>query len=824
MGKFPIQKPDKSTILLYLLFFLFFQYGFSQNNEDLFLSVFGDSLNSVQIIPVPLFINDQYSNDINIQISPQNDNISIEALKLIEILKGQIQSEIINTIELNINSENDTIDSSLLDSLGMNTFYNKKELTLFIDIPLDLKKELIVDLKQNKNSLNGIILRPSPFSAYINLYSSLNLSVSGIPSDREILVPVNLGFDSAFNFNSYVFEGDIQLNYNDLITVSNWNARIIKDIESRNIRMKGGTINYPVTQLQSYVPLTGISISRNFSLNPYENTQSLGKQSIILDSPSTVEIHVNGRLLKKLDLPKGKYLLENMQLDSGANNVEIKIKGISGEEQSLFFFQPFNISILKKGLSDFSSTLGIYENEMEIPYYSGYFRYGLSDFLTLGANIQSDFNMFNSGISLLLGTIAGNFSLEGSLSYDDGLDWAASIFYRYTNSRFPYKNNWSITATYRGINYSGIRLEKVNNTIPLRLSFYYGQILPGNINTGLTINRNFNSSWDGGSTEFVLYLSRHFEKGLLVNLFANEKIDDSGENEFSAGLSMTINLQNKNETITSSSSWPGAAIESTWQKSSESRIRGYNINAGISGLPAATKYTPYGFNLGGEYRGYKFTSSFNHNSSFLNINDISLHNSSLHFNSALVYADSTLAMTRPVYDSFVIFKPSETFKKYSIGINPEGKSYGALLEGKGNAVLPGFNSYRKGQILLEAIDLPIGYDLGESAYTFMPTYKSGAMVTVGSSAVIYAGGFLTNDSGKPQILSAFIIRSLDDKNREEELFFTNREGYFEIYGLTEGNWMIELVENREYNSTFTIPRGTTGYYELWNVHLQKGEN
>jgi predicted amidohydrolase len=59
---------------------------------------------------------------------------------------------------------------------------------------------------------------------------------------------------------------------------------------------------------------------------------------------------------------------------------------------------------------------------------------------------------------------------------------------------------------------------------------------------------------------------------------------------------------------------------------------------------------------------------------------------------------------------------------------------------------------------------------------------------------------------------------------EEELFFTNREGYFEIYGLTEGNWMIELVENREYNSTFTIPRGTTGYYELWNVHLQKGEN
>ena len=655
----------------------------------------------------------------------------------------------------------------------------------------------------------------------MNLYSSVNMNISGDSENRDYIFPINISLDTAFNIKTFVIEGDILFNYKEQLSVPSWNLRMIKDIKDLNLRLKTGTISYPVTSLQGFVPLNGMSIERNFGLNPYDNIQSLGSQSLIIDSPSQIEIFVNDRLLKKISLTEGRYDLKNLQLDSGANEIEIKIKELSGREESIFFSRPFNINLLQKGISDFSTAFGIYEGNMDKPYFSGYMRYGLSDVFTLGANLQSDFSMFNSGISLLLGTLIGNFSLESSISYDSGFDWAASLFYRYTNNRFPSKNNWSFSATFRGPNYNGLRLEKVNNTVPLRLGLYYGQIFPGGINGGLSLNRNYKSNWTEVETEIGINLSKHFGRGLLLNFNLNDKIQDDGTSDFSAGITLTVNLQERNETFTTSSSWPGTEIESSWQKSSKSRIPGYSLNAGVSGLPSNVENNPFGITLGGEYRAYKFTSSVNHNSTVLNTNDISLHNSSINFNSALVFADSTLAITRPVYDSFVIIKPSPSFTDFTVGINPEGKSYGALLNGKGPAVLPGFHSYRNGQIIMEAIDLPIGYDLGDSLYTFLPEYKSGAVITAGTEAVVFAGGTLTDEMGKSIALTAVSLKSLDDPSAEEDLFFTNRDGYFELYGLSEGKWRLELLEDRNFYADIIIPADNSGYFELWNVQLKK---
>ncbi len=821
MEKYLTKKQDKLS-LIYAILLITSVNLFAQSSKDLFQSVFGtDSGNSIPSFPVPFYLDNQYSSEILLYYDSQNENVEIEASKTMEILSPRLREETIELLKTHIDVSKDTINLAKIDESGLETYYNIRELALFIDIPSDLQREYSINLKGNKSSSQGETLLPSPFSAYLNYYSSINLNISGIPDDREYKLPFSLLLDTAINNRSYVFEGDILFSYNDYLSVSDWNASVVKDIKEKNLRLRMGTIVYPVTQLQGYIPLNGMVLGKNFKLDPTNNIQSLGRQSLILQEPSKIEIFVNGRLLKKLDLPKGRYQLENLQLDTGSNFVEVKIEGLTGKEETLYFSQAFNIGILKKGLSDYSAAFGINENNMDEPVLTSYYRYGVNEVFTLGANIQSDFSMFNGGLSFLLGTSAGNFSLESSLSYDDGFDWAASFFYRYTNSRFPNKNNWSFSASYRGENYNGLRLEKVSNTTPLRLSFYYGQILPGSINAGLTFNRDYLSNWDEGSTELALHLSKHFGNGLLMNFYASDKIFDDGESDFVAGLTLTVNLQKKNETLTSSASWPGTTIENNWQKSSPTRVPGYNVNLGISGLPTSVENTPYGFTFGGEYRGYRFTSSMNHNSSILNTNDQSLHNSSINFSSAFVYADSTFALSRPVYDSFVIIIPTSSFEEYTIGINPEGNSYGALLNGKGNAVLPGLRSYRNNQVLFEAIDLPIGYDLGESSYSFQPSYKSGSVIRVGSDAVLFAGGILVDETRKPYPLTALLLKSQDRENQEEKMFFTNRDGYFELYGLTEGLWTIELMGDRNLKTEISIPSDITGYYNLWDVILKR---
>jgi len=823
--KYLTKRQDKLLRLGAILFILATSSARSQSTEDLFQSVFGtdDAVRNIPAIPVPFYLDNQYESELLLYHDQLNNIVEIEGAKLLEILKTRIQKEISETLKTGIDESNDKINLTTVENTGLETYYNKRELALFIDIPSELQSENRINLKDNKTSFQENPIKSSPFSAYLNYYSSVNLNISGNSSNREVILPVSLGLDSVFNYKNFVLESDILLSYKDTIDVADWNARLVKDIEGKNLRLKMGTINYPVTQLQGYIPLNGITIGKNFSLDPSANIQSLGKQSITLQAPSEIEIFVNGRLLKKMDLPKGKYYLENLQLDTGANLVEIKIKELTGREETISFLQPFNISILKKGLSDYSAAFGIYKNNMDTPVFSTYYRYGLSDIFTVGVNLQSDFSMVNGGMTLLLGTNAGNFSLENSVSYDGGFDWGASFFYRYTNSRFNYKNNWSFSATYRGENYNGIRLEKIMNTAPLRLSLYYGQILPGDINAGLTINRNYLSNWEKANTELSLHMSRHFGQGLLMNLFISNKIEDGGESDFTAGLTMTVNLQEKNETITSSASWPGTAIENNWQKSSPLRVPGYNVNAGVSGLPSTTENTPYGFSFGGEYRGYRFTGSVHHNSSILNTNDQSLHNSSFNFSSAVVYADSKFAISRPIFDSFVIISPKDSFSDHTIGINPEGKSYGAILNGKRNSVLSDIRSYRYNQILFEAIDLPIGYDLGESAYSYFPGYKSGSVIYVGSEAAVYAGGTMTDEMGNAIALAAVSLTSLDDPSIEERLFFTNREGYFELYGLFEGEWRLELLEDRNLFADITIPAENIGYFELWNVQLNNKE-
>lgn len=821
MGRYHTKKPDKLTLFISLIILISTNMLKAQDNTDLFQSVFGSAPAPAREFPVPLYINKQYTDEINLYYDAQTGIIEIEALKLLDLLSITLTEETHESLKRKINSEKETLNPEVLNSAGLKTVYNSRDLSLFIEIPSSMQRENSIDLMDSGSEISGTPITPSPFSAYLNFFSSFNMNISGSPEQRETSIPLSLNLDTAFNIRSFVIEGDILLSYKENISLSDWNARFVKDIQNRDLRIKWGTITYPVSRLQGYYPLTGMVIGKNFTLNPYRNIQSLGSRSIVLDSPSDVEILVNGRLLKKIRLPAGKYNLENLQLDSGANKVEIIVKEITGKENSILFSQPFDISLLKKGIFDFSSAFGIYEFEMDTPVYSGYFRYGLSDSFTVGGNLQSDFQMFNGGLSLLLGTRAGNFSLESSISHDDGFDWAAILFYRYTNNRFPFKNNWSLSVAYRGENYSGLRLEKTSNSVPLRLGLYYGQILPGDIHMGLTVNREFKSGWNGGNTEIGVNLSRNFKQGFSVNLNLNEKIEDSGIRDFSAGLTVTFNLKDRNETVATTASWPGTAIEQTWQKSSESRLRGYSLNGGISGLPSAAENTPFGISLGGEYRGYKFTGSVSHNSSFLNTGSLSLHSSSINLSTALVYADSVIALTRPVYDSFVIVKPRDSFSGYKIGINPEGKSYGSMLDGKGSAVLPGFHSYRNGRIILEAIDLPIGFDLGDSVFTFQPVYKSGTVITIGSEAVIFAGGILTGISGEPAALSAIVVRPAT--GGENKLFFTNREGYFEFYGLYPGEWIIELMGNNNQRATISIPEGITGFYELQDVQLKRGE-
>jgi len=172
--KYLTKRQDKLLRLGAILFILATSSARSQSTEDLFQSVFGtdDAVRNIPAIPVPFYLDNQYESELLLYHDQLNNIVEIEGAKLLEILKTRIQKEISETLKTGIDESNDKINLTTVENTGLETYYNKRELALFIDIPSELQSENRINLKDNKTSFQENPIKSSPFSAYLNYYSS----------------------------------------------------------------------------------------------------------------------------------------------------------------------------------------------------------------------------------------------------------------------------------------------------------------------------------------------------------------------------------------------------------------------------------------------------------------------------------------------------------------------------------------------------------------------------------------------------------------------------------------------------------------------------
>ncbi|WP_342344226.1 hypothetical protein, partial [Vibrio harveyi] len=57
-------------------------------------------------------------------------------------------------------------------------------------------------------------------------------------------------------------------------------------------------------------------------------------------------------------LDPGRYNLQNLILDNGANDITVVVNYVSGKQEVLHFTQFYNATLLAKGLIDYSFSFG----------------------------------------------------------------------------------------------------------------------------------------------------------------------------------------------------------------------------------------------------------------------------------------------------------------------------------------------------------------------------------------------------------------------------------------------------------------------------------
>lgn len=171
------------------------------------------------------------------------------------------------------------------------------------------------------------------------------------------------------------------------------------------------------------VMLGGLSVSRNFSLDPYlVKIPRLGFTGKAL-SPSTVDVYVNDVLMRRVPVDAGEFQLTNIVPATGSGSTRYVLRDAYGGEQRLESTYYASSVVLAAGLSEYSYGVGLVRRGLGSESWSygepaliGRHRFGATDQLTPGYHLEWDRTRVNAGPELTIATAFGEIEVHAAAS------------------------------------------------------------------------------------------------------------------------------------------------------------------------------------------------------------------------------------------------------------------------------------------------------------------------------------------------------------------------------------------------------------------------
>jgi outer membrane usher protein len=199
-------------------------------------------------------------------------------------------------------------------------------------------------------------------------------------------------------------------------------------------------------ELGGNLTVGGVTLSRQFSLNPYfVSTPQDSSIKGAISSPSTVEIYNNGILVRQERLNPGQFEIRNVERDTGSNNTTVIIRDAFGREQIIK--TPFYVSsaILKPGVSDYYINAGFKRTSLEkstyeIPGLRANYRWGVNSSLTANVRLEAANDLISTGgeVAWKMPTV-GEFGAGVAVSQEKDLGgWAGYLRYNYIERNYSF--------------------------------------------------------------------------------------------------------------------------------------------------------------------------------------------------------------------------------------------------------------------------------------------------------------------------------------------------------------------------------------------------
>ncbi len=466
----------------------------------------------------------------------------LAARLLIDYLRPDIYSTIFDTIFKGLT----WLSAEDFAITGIAFEFDSAELTISITIPPEYAPVVDIDFVPEQVPNYKPILRPAPFSGFIQNESNLQVSSS---SDSTLFFSTKL-YSMIDIMGTHLFgSGYVSLSqtsssyyFDSMYALWNDNAR--------KLQISLGMISAPGTGFQSQPSLYAISFAS------VENQRYIVRQGFIDDKTeftvhklAKVTVEVNGRPIRQVLLAPGNYRILDLPFTTGLNEFILRIEETDGNVQVLRRIVPRDGNILQVGTSEFAFSAGASTTDWSEFFASGYYLYGFSPTFSGGINLQSDKRSAMGGLTwvsaLPIGTLNGSASVVGRWDgWGEMFAPAASVSYLFSMPEKDYIPSLGISANYRGLGFESPGTSAPTGSAPdafFSLSAnLYSKIFA---RTGTSIGYSFTLTESAPPTmTHGLYasISQSFIRGGNVNLSGQLSFPASGTPTFFRDLASVL--------------------------------------------------------------------------------------------------------------------------------------------------------------------------------------------------------------------------------------------------------------------------------------------
>lgn len=768
--------------------------------------------------------------EVMVKVTPKKE-LFIKYDTLEPFLKQKLNEEAFSKVQTSV--KDGYVNSAELATHQINVDLSSTTLETTISIPKELLKDSGLYLFQNDEAV-GNAAQADDISGFVNYFLSGSYLTGGTNADNWFSSNV---IETGLRYQKFNLFNDFSLDFDDGETdFYRLLSQLTYDFPDEGTRITLGDLSFRAFGFQSGESILGLNISRDFGVIPTKNVRPIANQQFVLERTSSVDVYIDGILMRSIRLAPGAYDIRDLPLTTGVNNIQLVITDPSGRQEVINFSIATGISLLAAGEYEYSASLGIdselSDNQLEYETDDYIFSvggdYGITESWTAGLNFQARKNILQLGATTGFGTDLGLFGVEGAVSQHQVLDTGFALRLKYDaffdsddhtlNAQYEY-----FTSKFTTISDSSIDNFVENpNGVEHRFDVFYNYLLSDRLSVGMSANARY---LYGNNFDYALTPSMAgvwFDTPASWNIrvtYEDDEDPDTDEWRFFVSTSIPIgSWLNPNHQMS-------ASYDSVDQRS---QLRySYNQNTGTVGgvgvfaLAENNQDEDFVGSLSANYTGNRYLLTLDHDS-LVDIDGEYSTVNRLGLQGAVAFTGSHVAVGRPISDAFAIISVHDSLGESPVMVNPEvDGSYAVHSDFMGPMLLPDIVSYRPQRIDYDVEDLPVGYDLGEGGFNINPEHGSSYSLTIGSDANITALGYLYDAEGKAVPLTEGKAVHQNDADFSAVDFFTNSKGRFAISGLKPGRYKVSVYSKPPQEFNLSIPDDAGNIIRLGDIRVKR---